>query len=156
MKNLSNIIRKAERLIIWSVAVFFTLNMFVFAKVEKSPKEYNPTRIMTPSTISLNTAYQPNIYRDCFVVYSPMITSSLTLSGGQSGNITMQISPDNITYTTMGTQTNNSTGGLTIGLSLVNAQGTQMFAYIPRGYYFKLVTSGTASFSLASGWNLCL
>jgi hypothetical protein len=117
-----------------------TIYGFCFAKFE-----YKPITIQT-FTRSLGTAYQPNITRFMSIKGSVSITSSLTLSGGQSGSISLQTSPDGITYTTKQTATNNNTGGLTIGLNTIQAQTTELVVDIPPGYYYKFVSSGTSTF----------
>jgi len=131
-------------------------SVFIFAKTF----EYNPVpRAYTIVTRTFNTAYIPSATRDIMASYSLNITSTLSLAGGQSGTINLQISKDNGAvdpYKTVATATNNNTGTLTVGLNTSQSQTTCLAAFIPQGYYVKLVTSGTSTFSYVSGQELQL
>lgn len=132
------------------LAVFaFSIGIcFIFSKSEpKLVFEYRPIVVSTP-TRALNTAYEPSTSRFTSVSCSVSITSTLSLSGGQSGTITLQTSPDGTTYTTMATATNNNTGSLTIGLNTSQAQAGCLVATVPPTYFYKIVSSGTSTFSL--------
>ena len=115
----------------------------------KAP-EYRPI-VVTSVTRALNTPYQPSTSRFTLVSISTTITSTLSLTGGQSGTVTLQISPDGVTYTTIETSTNNNTGTLTIGLNTSQAQSGDMSAVIPPNYYYKFVSTGTSTFSILTG-----
>lgn len=109
--------------------------------------EYRPI-VVSSRSVSLNTAYQPSATRFVSVSCSVSITSTLSLSGGQSGTVTLQSSPDNITYTTIATTTNNNTGSLTLGLNTSQGQAGTLTGTISPGYYYKVVSSGTSTFSI--------
>lgn len=141
-------IKKLASLTIGSVFVFCIIACFVFSKVTTPTVfEYRPIVVSAP-TRALNTAYQPSTSRFVSVSCSVNITSTLSLTGGQSGTVTLQTSPDGTTYTTMATATNNNTGSLTIGLNTSQAQAGDLVATVPPGYFYKIVSSGTSTFSL--------
>lgn len=114
--------------------------------LELAKKEYRPMS-STMSTVVLGTSYQVGVTRFTFVTTTAQISSTLSLSGGQSGTVSLQTSPDNSTWTTIATETNNSTGSLTLGLNLIQVQATSLCGFVPPGYYFKVVSSGTSTFS---------
>lgn len=118
---------------------------FVFAKLEYRPM------LMNVATRSLNTSYLVNANRDILISYSVQITSTLSLAGGQSGTVTLQRSPDNVNWTTVGSITNNNNGTLTIGLNTSQVQTAPLITILPAGYYVKIVTSGASTFSYISG-----
>lgn len=125
---------------------------FVFAASTKAetPFEYRPI-VVTDYTRALNTAYQVSSSRYTIVAGSNTISSSLSLSGGQSGTITLQVSKDNgVTdpYTAKQTSTNNNTGALTLGLSTVQAQAGELSYTLQPGYWYKFVSSGTSTFAI--------
>lgn len=102
-------------------------------------------------TRTIGTAFQPSTTRMVEGKYTVQIACTISLTTGQSGTIVLQTSPDNITYTTVGTFTNTNTGTLTIGLALTTTNAMQLSAFIPAGYYAKLVSSGTGTFSYIGG-----
>ncbi len=102
-------------------------------------------------TRSFNTAFQASTTRDSEVKYSVSISCTISLSGGQSGTVSLQTSPDNVTFTEVGRFTNTNTGALTIGLSLTNNNAGQITAFVPAGYYVKLVSTGTGTITYVSG-----
>lgn len=108
------------------------------------------------STRTLNTAFQPSTTNDCIVIYYVQITSNLSLTGGQSGSVQLQTSPTNVTYTNTGTNTNNNTGTLTIGINTSAVQTACVISYVPKGYYVKLVSSGTSAFAYQNGIEISL
>jgi hypothetical protein len=128
------------------VFLFGIIISFLGFKVVEKPS-YSPIVITAPVR-SLNTSYQPNANRNVSVTCSVSITSTLSLAGGQSGTISLQMSPDNITYTTVQTATNNNTGTLTVGLNTSAAQACALTCTVPMGYYYKLATSGSSTFSI--------
>lgn len=118
----------------------------------KGKPDYSPITLTDVSSHVLNTSYQSAISaRYNVVLYSVNITSVISLSGGQSGSIVMQTSPDNSTWTNISTTTNNTTGTLTLGLNISNAQTTTLSAIIPPLYYYRLTSSGTSTMSIISG-----
>ena len=105
-------INKYASLIVLGIwGTFIAISFLAFKSHETLP-EYRPIVVSSVSR-SLNTSYQPSVSRYVSVSCSVSITSTLSLSGGQSGSIMLQSSPDNITFTTIATATNNNTGTLT-------------------------------------------
>lgn len=117
----------------------------------------NSTHTINAVTRALNTAIQISTTQDVVASYSVQITSTLSLSGGQSGTVFLETcSTSGGTYTVIGQSTNNNTGSLTIGLNTSQVQATTIVGFVPKGYYFKLVTSGTSTFSFVSGVEILL
>lgn len=100
-------------------------------------------------TRALNTAYLPSIAQSTLVVFSNSILSTLSLTTGQTGTILFQTSSDGVTYTTQSTVVNGNTGTLVVGLNTGNTQGVPSIAIVPRGYYYKLVSSGASTFTVS-------
>lgn len=139
-------------IVIISLSIAFS--SFVFAASKSKPEYRQP--LATIVTKSLNTSYQLSMYRDAMVSYSVQITSTLSLSGGQSGTTNLQTSPNNSTWTTIATQINNNTGSLTIGLNTANVQSGSLTGFVPASYYVRISTSGSSSFAWQSGMEVLL
>lgn len=120
--------------------------VFSMASFKAQPVEYR-TIMLADFTRTVGTAYQPSTTRDVVVQSSVSIAATLSLSGGQSGTINLQTSPDNITYTTKQHTTNNNLGTLIIGLNTNSVQDTQLGTVVPKGYWYKFVSVGTATMS---------
>jgi hypothetical protein len=138
-----------------SVASF----VFSTSTTKTEPKvyfEYRPI-VVTNTTKALNTAYTPSTSRSVLVTYSSQITSTLSLSGGQSGSVTLQISDNTgANYVTVATTTNNNTGSLTLGLNTAQVQAGPLVGVVPPGCSYKLVSSGGSSFSALTGQEISL
>lgn len=143
-KQLVNSVLKLKLSLALVVGMFI---MFVFAKVE-----YRTVVFTDVSSHAFGTSYQGTFpAKSTIVNFSIGINSSLTLSGGQTGTVVLQTSPDNTTWSTVCTVVNGNTGSLTLGLNTLNSQTVQMIAAVPVGYYYKLVTSGASTFSVVNG-----
>lgn len=93
---------------------------------------------------SFNTAYQVSATNDAYLTVSPQISCNLSLSGGQAGTITLEISANGTSgWILMGVVSGSNTGTLTIGLNTTQVSGAPMFAYIPAGYYYRMTTNNT-------------
>lgn len=94
-------------------------------------------RLVTNGVVRFfNSPFQPGISNDCLVIYSVKVSSS----GGTTGAISLQLSPDNVAYTEVGRFGNfNGTG---LG-TFVDTAG-QLIAYVPAGYYVIIQPSGGA------------
>lgn len=110
--------------------------------------------VSNSSSRSLNSSFQPSTTHDTFVSYSVQIACTLSLTTGQTGTISIQTSPNNSTWTEIGKFVNTNTGSLVIGLSLTNTNTGQLTAYVPSGYYVKLVSSGTGISTYITGQEL--
>jgi|GEM_PF-2601037 hypothetical protein len=120
----------------------------VFSKTEAP--DFRPINVTTRS-VATGTAYQPSTSRYTNVTVSVQVACALTLSGGAAGGVSLQTSPDNITYTTVQQLTNANSGTLTVGLGITNTNGAILSVMLPPGYYYKLVTNtttGTPVFSV--------
>ena len=106
-----------------------------------------PARSASIPTRSLNSAaYQISATRDALALYSVQIAATISLTTGQSGTVSLQMSSTSGgTYATVNSCSNGNTGSLTLGLNITQTQLTVLAAFVPAGYYVKLVSSGTAT-----------
>lgn len=116
------------------------------------------TSTPTVDTISaartFNTVYLMSSTKYVDIRISAEVSCSLSLSGGQDGTITLQISPDASAWTTVGRIRGSNTGTLTIGLSTAQITGGQLSAIVPPNYYWKAITTnntGTPSYTMQQG-----
>lgn len=121
-----------------------------YSQVTGAPTTWAYTSISgsrLPSTVtrSFNAAFTPSATRDVHVSYNVSIAAALTLTGGQTGNVFLEISSNGSTWLTVGTFSNGNTGTLTIGLSLINTQSGQLSFLVPAGYQVRLRTTSTGS-----------
>lgn len=143
-KRLVNSVLKLKITLALIIGMFI---MFVYAKIE-----YRSVVFTDVSSHAFATVYQGTYpAMNTIVNYSIGINSSLTLSGGQTGTVNLQTSPDNSTWTTICTVVNGNTGSLTLGLNTLNSQTVQMIATVPPNYYYRLITTGASTFSVVNG-----
>lgn len=103
-------------------------------------------------TRTLNSAFQVSSTRNSMVNYTNTISAALSLTGGQTGTVSLQIcSTSGGTYVEIANTSNGNTGTLTLGLGITQGLNAQVFGFVPAGYYIKLVTSGTAAISYVTG-----
>lgn len=103
---------------------------------------------------AFNTAYQMSTTKYVDIRPSARIVCTLSLTGGQEGYITLQTSPDAITWTSVGQIYNSNTGSLTIGLNTSQSNGSQVGTILPPNYYWKLITTnvtGTPTYTMMLG-----
>lgn len=125
-----------------------------YFKLGKTP-EYRSIIITDIGSHVLTTSYQCAVSSRWNIInYSVQINSSLSLTGGQTGTVVLQTSPDNATWTTISTAVNGNTGSLTLGLNTLNSQTVQMLAVAPPGYYYRLLPTGTSSMAVINGREL--
>jgi hypothetical protein len=98
---------------------------------------------------SLNSSFQVSTTREAYVAYSVQLSVGL----GQTGTISLQISSDNVSWSTVGEFTFANT--LTLALGNETAAG-QLCAIIPLAYYVRLESSGTATPSYLTGQEVLL
>lgn len=102
------------------------------------------------TTRTLNSAFQISSTRDAIGTYAVDISSTISLTTGQTGTVFLEIADDSGFTTNVQEVTrfvNGNTGTLTIGLNLTqNVTGT-LTGYIPAAKYARLRTSGTATFT---------
>lgn len=89
---------------------------------------------------TLGTAFQVSTTKAADVNYSVLITLSSVLTGTASGSVQLQISSDNVTFNTA------STSGYSISGLVSTATNTQtLSAFVPAGYYVKIVFTGNTT-----------
>lgn len=113
-----------------------------------------PAYSQSTVTRSLNTAFTPSATNDMYVAYSVNIATTLSLTSGAAGTVSLQISPTGSTWTTIGQIANANTGSLTIGLNLAQNITGVLSGTVPTGYQAKLVTAnttGTPTFTYVTG-----
>lgn len=110
-------------------------------------------RSFSYSARTLNSAFQISSTRDALVSYAVDISATLTLTGGATGTVILEIATDSGFTTgvqTVNSSANGNTGALTIGLSLTQVATATVTGVIPAGSYVRLRTantSGTPSFT---------
>lgn len=100
---------------------------------------------------SFNSSFRPSTTKSSLVSYSVEISSTLSLTAGQTGRIYLEVSPDNATWTEVCHETNSNTGTLIIGLNTAQIGGGVLSGYVPQGYYVRLRTNGTSTFTYSTG-----
>lgn len=118
------------------------------------PKAIDDYSQSSPSR-SLNSNFIPSSVRNAAVSYSVEVTTSLSLTGGASGTVFLEISADGSTgWTELARYTNANTGTLTIGLALAQTGTANLAGTVPVGYTARLRTAnntGTPTFTYRSG-----
>lgn len=119
------------------------------------------SRSQSSVTRSLNTVYQISTTNDSLVEYSVDVSCSLSLTGGTTGSIYLEISTTSAfsTVQQICESTNGNTGTLTIGLNITQIFTGRMSGYIPAGYYVRIRTSnvtGTPTFTYQLGQEVLL
>lgn len=93
---------------------------------------------------SFNTAYRESTTNLYNVALSSQIACNLSLTGGQAGTITLEISPNGTSgWVAVGTLSASNTGTLTIGLNTTQISGGQLSYDVPATYYWRLTTNNT-------------
>lgn len=116
---------------------------------------YQPPRIYdTNPGRSLNTAFIPDVNRTCSVVYTVRIQTSTTIAGGTNGQVDLQISPDNVSYTTVASTSSGIGGGLILGIAITQDIRDSVTAVIAPNTYVKLTTSGTGTITLVNQYEV--
>lgn len=115
----------------------------------------NPSQ--SSQTRSLNSAFQVSATRPSLVFYSVQITITASISGGQNGDVVLEIASDlNFTNNVQTLSINGSSQTYTLAIAL---QGVQVATgvvsgYVPAGYYSRLRTvnnTGVPTYSVRSG-----
>lgn len=103
-----------------------------------------------PTTIAaggrnFNQAYQISSTRPTTISVSVQISCNLSLTGGQAGNIQLQISANGSSgWITVSQLTASNTGTLTVGLNTTQISGGQLvYEGLPAGYYWRILTTNT-------------
>lgn len=102
-----------------------------------------PTAI-TAGARNFNTAYQISSTRPSRISVSAQISCTLSLAGGQAGEVVLEISPNGTSgWIYSGQITASNTGTLTVGLNTVQLSGAELIEDLPAGYYWRLRTNNT-------------
>lgn len=116
------------------------------AMVAKLNAVSTSTRAFSSPSRAVNTAYQPSTTRDTEVHASVDVTTTLSLSGGTTGKVTLQYADDSgFTTNVVSVQqyTNGNTGTLTLGLNISQIGTADLSGIIPAGKYYRLLTTNT-------------
>lgn len=119
-------------------------------------------RSQSPATRSLNSCFQVSSTRDALIHYSVDVGTSLSLTGGTVGTVTLTSYSDSactLSAQPLSQFTNGNTGALTIGLALTQTMTGLMTGYLPAGSYVKINTAnttGTPSFTYRVGQEVLL
>ncbi|CAI3798709.1 hypothetical protein GLGCALEP_02155 [Pseudomonas sp. MM221] len=114
-------------------------------------------RSQSAATRALNTAFQISTTRDAWVSYSVQITVTASISGGQNGDVILEIASDSgftANVQTLAISGLGQTYTLAIALQGVQPQTGVITGYVPAGYYTRLRTvnnTGTPVFSYRAG-----
>lgn len=96
------------------------------------------------AALAVNTARQASTTQDADVIGSVDITTTLSLTGGTAGKVSLQYA-DNNTFTTnlvtVSEGTTSNTGTLTIGLALSQIGTAIVKGIIPANKYYRLSTT---------------
>lgn len=108
-------------------------------------------------TRSLNSIFQPSPSRDTIVTYSIDIACTLSLSGGQTGTVFLEVA-DDVDFTTniqeISRTVNGNTGTLSIGLNITQNCTAQLSGCIEAAKFVRIRTAnttGTPTFNYRSG-----
>lgn len=106
-----------------------------------------PSVSYATTTRSVNTAFQVSSTSAAFVSYTVDVATTLSLTGGETGTVTLQYADDSGFTTnvkTVQSSVNGNTGTLTIGLAMTQTSTASLTGIIPAGKYVKIVTANTA------------
>lgn len=107
----------------------------------------SPTKSFSNPARSLNTAFQASTTQDVFVSYTVDVSATLTLTGGQTGTVTLQYADNSGMSTNLvsvQSSVNGNTGALTVGLSLTQTGTAAVTGIVPAGKWVRISTSNTA------------
>lgn len=114
-------------------------------------------RSQSAATRALNTAFQVSSTRDSIVSYSVQLTVTASITGGQNGDVVLEIASDSGFTTAVQTVAIAGLGQtytLAIALAGVQPQTGVVSGVVPAGYYVRMRTAnntGTPSFSVRAG-----
>lgn len=106
---------------------------------------------------SLNSAFQISPSRNALVTYSVQITVTASISGGQNGDVILEIASDSGFTTNVQTLSASGLGQtytLAVALQGVQPQTQPVSGFVPAGYFVRLRTvqnTGTPSFAYRFG-----
>lgn len=123
-----------------------------------------PTLAPTQATATraLNSAFQVSATQSAFVFYSVQITVTASITGGQNGDIVLEIASNSGFTTNVQTLAISGVGQaytLAIALQGVQPQTGVVSGFVPAGYYTRLRTvnnTGTPTYSVRAGQEVLL
>lgn len=111
-------------------------------------------------TRSFNTGFKPSTTRNANVSYSVSISTQVSLAGGQTGEIYLEISENGSTgWFTIAKVSNQNTGSLAIALTLQQNLTFCLSGYVPANWTARLRTNnvtGTATYAYLCGQEVLL
>lgn len=113
-------------------------------------------------TRSLNTAFQISTTRATLVVYSVKITVTASITGGQDGDVILEVASDSGFTTNVQTLSivgSGQTYSLAVAIQGVQPQTSVVSGYVPIGYYTRLRTvnnTGTPTFTYRAGQEILM
>lgn len=130
------------------------------AIASSSPKAWSfayPTR-------AVNTAYQAatSTTNGTFVSAGVNVATTLSLSGGSQGTVTLEYADNSGMTTNLHTvqaSTNGNTGTLTLGLNISQTVTASVSGIIPTGKYWEILTTnvtGTPTYAIASDQEIAM
>jgi hypothetical protein len=114
-------------------------------------------RSQAAATRALNTAFQVSSTRDALVTYSVQITVSASITGGQNGDVVLEIASDSgftANVQTVAISGLGQTYTLAVALAGVQPQTGVVSGMVPAGYYARLRTvnnTGTPTYAYRAG-----
>jgi len=118
---------------------------------------YTPSRSQSSAARALNTAFQISSTRDAMASYSVQCVITASIAGGQACDVILEIATDAAFTTgvqTVGIVGTGQTYTLAVALQGVQPQTSQLFGYVPAGYYARIRTvsvTGAPTFLYRSG-----
>lgn len=149
-----NILWLISIIVVGAMGLTFGLNVPVKSKAPEvrvvGNYAYTPSQVANVMNRTLNSSFQISDQRMGIVSYNVQITNSATVVLGNSGQIILETSPDNSTWTTISTSAASMGSGV-----LVTAISTAtVFGFVPRGYYVRIRSNnvtGTPTYGAPSG-----
>jgi len=121
-----------------------------------------PTPTQAAATRSLNTIFQVSATRPVMVCYSVQLTVTASISGGQTGDVILEIA-SNVGFTanvqTVSIAGLGQTYTLAIALQGVQPQTGVLMGMVPAGYYARMRTVnvvGTPGFSVRAAQEITM
>lgn len=115
------------------------------------------TPAQSAASRSLNTAFQISSTRAAYVSYSVKLTVTASITGGQDGDVFLEIASDSgftANVQTIAVAGLGQTYTLAVALQGVQPQTGCVFGFVPAGYYVRLRTvnnTGTPTYSVRAG-----
>lgn len=115
---------------------------------------YNPPAAQNITTRAFTTGFRPSLQRDCIAGYSVTITTGSTVLNGTTGQISLQVSPDSTTWTTV----MSAQQGFSSGIAIPASTGSvTVFGLVKAGIWCRLISTniaGTPTYSTPTGTEL--